>query len=121
MISRSSLVKGPGLRKMLSGTPIFPMSCRNAPRAICRNAPGSTPMDRAMVIVRLLQILQCDGKLLRALRHQMFQITLVSTIFHHQPAVLQRAPHAQMELVLLKGLQNISYSAFSFYKKLDGN
>ena len=73
------------------------------------------------VIVRLLQILQRDGKLLRAFGHQMFQVALVSAIFHHQPAMFERAPHAQMQLILFEWLQNVVVSARANGLERDGN
>ncbi len=49
--AHSALVSGPGLSRMLSGTPILPMSCRSAPRAMSSIRSSATPMRWAMATV----------------------------------------------------------------------
>src|SRR5215216_1882985 len=43
MIIHSSSVSRSGLSKILSGTPILPISCRSAPRRICNNSVSPNP------------------------------------------------------------------------------
>ena len=62
------------------------------------------------VVVRLLQVLQRDGKLLGAFGDQMFEVALVSPVFEHQLPVFQRPAHAQVKLILLEWLENVVVS-----------
>ena len=59
------------------------------------------------VVVGLLEVLQRNRKLLRALRHQMFEIALIRAVLEHEAAMLQGAPDAQVQLVFLERLQNV--------------
>ena len=48
MISHSSGVSGPGFFRMLSGTPILPMSCSSAPRRTWTSSSALIPSSRPM-------------------------------------------------------------------------
>ena len=59
------------------------------------------------IVVRLLEILQRNRKLLRALGDQMLQIALIDAVFNHQSPVFQRPPDAQIQLIFFKWLENV--------------
>ena len=150
MISRSSAVSGPGLRKdavrhshladvvkKSAARDMAQQGFVNAHRLRNRDRERSDALAMAFgfgvlgvqraaqgferVVVGLLEILQGDGKLLRAFGDQMLEIALVGAVFEHQAAMLQRAANAQIKLIFFEWLQNVVVSAGANGFEGDGN
>ena len=49
--THSSSVRAPGLRRISSGTPILPISCKSAPQRTCTSSSSLKPKTRARSIV----------------------------------------------------------------------
>ena len=63
------------------------------------------------VVIGLLELLESALELRRPLFDQLFEIALIVPILEDQAPVLERAPHAQIELVFFKGLQDVVVGA----------
>jgi len=97
MMARSLPARGPRLRRMRSGTPILPISCRTAPRYICSCSSGLTRIARARCIVTFVTRCVCPFRL------------PISQIEGARPAfeggVVRRVQLAQEEHILLAFVQ----------------